>query len=189
LTLINNFILENINTISGIIFDVRGNGGGYGSFPQLIANLFTHQFVKNLDVRPLVSQTNRDTFYNLEMSRYYSRKGTKDELASPILDTVNEMDKLIKDKLTRELVNKREVFLEAADRYDGDENDALPPTYSKENTEILKPIYTEQPIAVLTNSNCFSACDVFTSLFKIKLLRHRETGEYGLRTRFLGSRY
>ncbi|MBX9839545.1 MAG: hypothetical protein K2X69_14670 [Silvanigrellaceae bacterium] len=164
--IIRSFVLENKDKISGIIFDVRGNGGGYGSFPQLIANLFTNQFVKNMDVRPLVSQTNSDTFYNLEMSRYYSRKGTKDELTAPILDTVNEMEKLINDKFARNLVNKREVLLEAADRFDGDENDALPPNYTKENTEILKPILTVKPIAVLTNSNCYSACDVFTSLFK-----------------------
>ncbi|KAB8038859.1 hypothetical protein GCL60_08360 [Silvanigrella paludirubra] len=164
--IIRSFVLENKDKISGIIFDVRANGGGYGSFPQLIANLFTNQFVKNMDVRPLVSQTNSDTFYNLEMSRYFSRKGTKDELSAPFLDTVNEMEKLINDKFTKNLVNNREVLLEAADRFDGDENDALPPNYTKENTDILKPIFTDKPIAVLTNSNCYSACDVFTSLFK-----------------------
>jgi C-terminal processing protease CtpA/Prc len=164
--IIRSFVLENKDKISGIIFDVRANGGGYGSFPQLIANLFTNQFVKNMDVRPLVSQTNSDTFYNLEMSRYFSRKGTKDELSAPFLDTVNEMEKLINDKFTKNLVNNREVLLEAADRFDGDENDALPPNYTKENTDILKPILTDKPIAVLTNSNCYSACDVFTSLFK-----------------------
>lgn len=160
------FISDNKDNIDGVILDVRGNGGGYGSFPQLIANMFTTKFVKNMNMRPLVSQTNRDTFYNLEMSRYYSRKGTTDALSSPILDTVHEMNKLIHDKFLKVQVNKRELLLEPGDRYDGDENDALPPSYTKEDTEILKPILTEKPIAVLTNSNCYSACDMFTSLFK-----------------------
>ena len=160
------FINENKDNIDGVILDVRGNGGGYGSFPQLIANMFTTKFVKNMDVSPLVSETNRDTFYNLEMSRYYARKGTIDELKSPILGTVYEMDKFINGKFSKVKVNKRELLLAPADRFDGDENDALPASYTKENTEILKPIFTEKPIAVLTNSNCFSACDMFTSLFK-----------------------
>ena len=164
--MLRSFISDNKDILDGIIFDVRGNGGGYGSFPQLIANMFTHQFVKNMDVKPLVSQTNSDTFYNLEMSRYYSRKGTSDELNTPILNTVNEMEKFINGKFTSKDVEKRTLLLNAADRYDGDENDALPPSYTKENTDILKAIYTEKPIAVLTNSNCYSACDVFTSLFK-----------------------
>jgi C-terminal processing protease CtpA/Prc len=160
------FIFDNKDSIDGVIFDVRGNGGGYGSFPQLIANMFTNKFVKNMNVSPLVSQINRDTFYNLEMSRYYSRKGTVDELKYPILNTVFEMDKLINGKFSKLNVSKRELLLEPEDRYDGDENDALPSSYNKEDTEILKPIFTEKPVAVLTNSNCFSACDMFTSLFK-----------------------
>ncbi len=160
------FMYNNKDKIHGVIFDVRDNGGGYGSFPQLIANMFTSKFVKNINVRPLVSQINRDTFYNLEMSRYYSRKGTIDELTNPILDTVYEMDKLINGKFSKINVDNRELLLEPEDRYDGDENDALPPSYHKESSEIIKPIFTEKPVAVLTNSNCYSACDMFTSLFK-----------------------
>ena len=59
------FILNNKNSIDGVIFDVRGNGGGYGSFPQLIANMFTNAFVKNMDASPLVSEANKNTFNNL----------------------------------------------------------------------------------------------------------------------------
>lgn len=163
---IKKYINDNKNDLAGIIFDVRGNGGGYGSYAQLLANLFTNTFVKNMLVKPLVSQVNRDTFYNLEMSRYVSRKGTTDPLSTPVLDTVNLMDKFINGKFTKESVAKREIILEEADRYDGDENDALPSFYSKETTEILKPVLTNKPIAILTNSNCYSACDVFTSIFK-----------------------
>ncbi len=163
---IKKYITDNKNDLSGIIFDVRGNGGGYGSYAQLLANLFTHTFVKNMLVKPLVSEMNRNTFYNLEMSRFISRKGTADPLASPVLDTVTLMDKFITGKFTKESVAKREVLLAEFDRYDGDENDALPSYYSKETTEILQPVLTDKPIAVLMNSNCYSACDVFTSIFK-----------------------
>ena len=87
-------------------------------------------------------------------------------MPKPILDTYAEMIYFINNELTKELVKKRELLLKPADRFDGDENDSLPPNYSKKETEILKPIYTEKPIAVLTNSNCYSSCDDFTALFK-----------------------
>jgi len=164
--MIRKFVLENNEILSGIIFDVRNNGGGYGSYPLLIANMFTHKFVKNMKVFPLVSQTNSDTFYNLEMSRFFAREDTSDELPKPILDTYAEMIYFINNELTKELVKKRELLLKPADRFDGDENDSLPPNYSKKETKILKAIYTEKPIAVLTNSNCYSSCDDFTALFK-----------------------
>lgn len=163
---IRNFISKNKDILSGIIFDVRDNGGGFGVYPILLANIFTHQFVTNMKVFPLVSPTNRDTFYNLEMSRYFSRLGTNDELSEPILNTVIDMDFLINDKFKKELVNKRLLLLEPGNRFDGDENDALPQNFSKDETEILEPIYTEKPVAVLTNSNCYSSCDDFAALFK-----------------------
>ncbi|KAB8032204.1 S41 family peptidase [Fluviispira multicolorata] len=163
---IRNFIEQNKNNIDGVLFDVRSNGGGFGSFPQLIANAFTHQFVSNMSVRPIVSKVNRDTFYNLEMARYFSRLNTVDPLAKPMLSTVEEMDKYLNDIAYEDQIKNRNLILAPADRYDGDENDALPDTYKKDTTDILKPILTDKPIAVLSNSNCYSACDVFVSLFK-----------------------
>ncbi|WP_186643638.1 S41 family peptidase [Fluviispira vulneris] len=163
---IRKFIMHNRSKIQGVLIDVRGNGGGFGSFPQLIANAFTHKFVKNLEVRPLVSKTNRDTFYNLEMSRYFARLNTTDPMQGPNLSTVNEMDSYLADSNYSEQIQSRTLLLSSADRYDGDENDALPETYNKKDTEILKPVLTIKPIAVLTNSNCYSACDVFVSLMK-----------------------
>ncbi|WP_158998788.1 S41 family peptidase [Pigmentibacter ruber] len=178
---IRKYIRDNKDNIEGVIFDIRGNGGGYGSYPQLLANMFTTQFVSNMLVKPLVSETNKETFYNLEMSRYISRKNTIDPLTSPILDTVYSMEKLINGKFTKELVIKRELLLKEGDRYDGDENDSLPSYYNKETTEILKPILTTKPIAVLTNSNCYSACDIFAALFKdFKIARiYGETAHTG----------
>ncbi|BBH52824.1 S41 family peptidase [Fluviispira sanaruensis] len=163
---IRKFILHNRSKIQGVLIDVRGNGGGFGSFPQLLANAFTHKFVSNLEMRPLVSKTNRDTFYNLEMSRYYARLNTSDPMQTPHLSTVNEMDRYLADSNFSDQIQAKTLLLAPADRYDGDENDALPETYNKKDTEILKAVLTIKPIAVLTNSNCYSACDVFVSLMK-----------------------
>lgn len=175
-----NFVLAHRDEVEGLIFDVRENGGGYGVFPQLIANAFTTEFVSNLIVQPLVSKMNRDTFHNLEFSRFFKRFGTTDPLVdnsnkvldAPISETANEMDHY----LTSEYQGK-DVILEPADRFDEDENDALPPLYtaefkkfdtveSKTDQYTLKEIFTDKPIAVLTNSNCYSSCDIFVSIMK-----------------------
>ena len=68
--------------------------------------MFTHKFVKNMKVFPLVSQTNSDTFYNLEMSRFFAREETSDELPKPILDTYAEMIYFINSLVTKPLYQK-----------------------------------------------------------------------------------
>lgn len=175
------FILQNRDEIEGLIFDVRGNGGGYCVFPQLIANAFISEFIPNFVLQPIVSKMNRDTFYNLEFSRYFKRLGTSDPLvdkydrvlSAPVSETADEMDAY----LNLPEFNNTEMFLYPAERFDEDENDAFPPEYTAEYKKLdtlqnkqdkytLKEIFINKPVAVLTNSNCYSACDVFVSIMK-----------------------
>ncbi len=175
------FLLDNEGNIEGLIFDVRDNGGGYGSFPQLITNALTTEFVPNMDVQPLVSEKNRDTFHNLEFARFFNRLGTSDPLVdkngvvltAPISETANEMTAL----LTAVFDSNANVMLSPAPRFDEDENDELPPEYTaeyKKNDSVngapgkyaIKEIFTHKPIAVFTNSHCYSSCDIFASLMK-----------------------
>jgi len=175
------FILDHRDEVEGLIFDVRDNGGGYGVFPQLIANAFTSEFVPNLVVQPLVSQKNRETFHNLEFSRYFKRLGTKDPLVdrdgniltAPRSETADEMDFYLSSPEHQ----NQEVILSPAARFDEDENDELPPEYTadykKRDSEkgtpgkyAIKEIFTTKPVAVLVNSHCYSSCDIFSSLLK-----------------------
>lgn len=160
------FLTQNKKDIDGILIDVRDNPGGSGSFAQLVANAFTSNFVENLKFETLVSPTNYQTFLNLELSRYFKRLNTTDPLVKPILDTPNLMSFYLQDKKYQSDIEQRKFYIAAENLFDGDENDALPLTYTKQESEILKPIITDKPVAVLTNSNCYSACEVFVSHMK-----------------------
>jgi len=179
--LLRKFIIQRQDEIDGLIFDVRGNGGGYGVFPQLIANAFTSEFVANMSVQPLVSKMNRDTFHNLEFARYFKRLDMDDPLTdkngailiAPISKTANEMDFY----LNSSEYSDSDVLLEPESRFDEDENDELPPEYTAEYKKndfkegkldkyTIKEIFTEKPVAVLTDSSCYSSCDIFAALMK-----------------------
>ncbi|WP_186643635.1 S41 family peptidase [Fluviispira vulneris] len=160
------FLIKNKHDIDGILIDVRDNPGGFGSYAQLVANLFTNNFVENIKFETLVSPTNYQTFYNLELNRYYSRLNTLDPLIKPLLETPNLMGYYLKEQRYQLDINQRKFFISPENLFDGDENDTLPLSFNKSETEIIKPIITDKPIAVLTNSNCYSACEVFVSHMK-----------------------
>lgn len=174
------FLINNREEVSGLIIDTRNGGGGYGVFPQLIANAFTKKYVSNFVSQPLITFKNRDTFKNLEFGRYFTRLGTDDPLVdddnvimtAPASATADAMDKILNIKQPSAI-----RYLEPASRFDEDENDALPPEYTAryklKDTEygtegkfVIKEIFTQKPIALISNAICYSSCDIFTSLLK-----------------------
>ncbi len=180
---IRNFINENKEHIEGILIDVRDNAGGFESYPQMLANIFTHEFVTNILKQSLVSQLNRDIFFNIGNYAYFSRLDAKHQLVNSLLDTALDMDQMLHDKTKIREIIRRELLLNPANRFDEYEASSLPPFYKK-NDNILKPILTTKPVAILTNSNCFSTCEIFTAIFKDRKIARifsetRRTGGVG----------
>lgn len=151
--------------IDGIIIDITDNGGGFANFPQLIANLLTNQLVPNMVISPRVSALNSQAFANLAASRYYSRLGTSDPLDSIDLSTSNQMNVYLDSKSPDIVpqITEGKLLLTPQDRYDSYENDHLPSDYSKSANP---PVFTKKPVALLVNSDCFSACDIAAAFFK-----------------------
>jgi hypothetical protein len=131
----------------------------------------------------LVSQLNRNIFYNLG-NYIYSKLNTKYLLdESLLISTALDMDQILHDKTKTREIMKSEVLLDPAKRFDGYESYLLSHFYNK-NDAILKNIFTTKPIAILTNSNCFSTCEIFTAIFKDRKIARifsetRHTGGIG----------
>ena len=163
--LIRNFILKNKNNIEGVIIDIRDNFGGMGSYGQIIANLFTNKFVKNYESQALVSRLNKDIYLNMENLAYITRLNSKHPLDNGAFSTSLEINNLLNDKTKIRDINAQKLLLQPSERFNGYDIENITTQYAKES-DILKPIFTTKPVAVLTNSNCFSACEVFVATLK-----------------------
>ena len=165
--LIRQFITEKKDQIEGIIFDVRDNGGGIRRYPQMLANIFTHQYIAPPLLQTLVSPLNKDIFYYLGNHPYFSRAKTKYPIDKFLLRTALDIDQLLHDKTKIREIYRRELLLTQTRRFDGLEEKTYPP-YNIKSDSLFKDIFTTKPIAVLTNSNCFSTCEIFVATFKDK---------------------
>ena len=187
---VKNFIAQNKDKIHGVIFDIRDNPGGYGSYAAGLGKLFkTKSPYEDFLLYPIASEANKEMYKNLK------------EKIPQIIPNLSSGDGKIIDNIFRDIAKdftlEKEVSLkslslnnklEVLDKnFDSDPNDSLqvildsiygvPSLGLSPNSELTQyeSLFQTQDqfydgdakhVAVLINGNSFSSSDIFTSIFK-----------------------
>ena len=175
------FVTENKNKISGIIFDIRNNPGGYGSYASALGKLFKTKFnYEDFLFYPLSTPSNIEMYHNL----YHNLDNIVTDLEPK---DRNQIDSIFKSIFQEFQSPPNYVALNAPSHqlaildhnFDSDPNDSLDLILKAINNDpslsafknLFNPsdaIYDgdAKHVAVLINGSSFSSSDIFTAIFK-----------------------